>query len=244
MRMLFSGQEGVRPAVADVEGNLLIAALPEADRRRLLAVSEEVPLALTQVLCEKGEPTSHVYFPTEGFISLVTQVDGHPGLEVGMVGREGMLGTQLALGVDTTPLNALVQGPGNAWRIGASSFVREIRRSAVLRHTLNRYLYVLMAQLAMSSACQRFHMIGPRLARWLLMSQDRAGGNRFHVTHEFLACMLGVRRVGITAAATALQRHGLIRYRRGELIVLDRGGLEAASCGCYAAGELIYAGVQ
>lgn len=243
MRMLFSGQEGVRPAVADVEGNLLIAALPEADRRRLLAVSEEVPLALAQVLCEKGEPTSHVYFPTEGFISLVTQVDGHPGLEVGMVGREGMLGTQLALGVDTTPLNALVQGPGNAWRIGASSFVRETRRSAVLRHTLNRYLYVLMAQLAMSSACQRFHMIGPRLARWLLMSQDRAGGNRFHVTHEFLACMLGVRRVGITAAATALQRHGLIRYRRGELIVLDRGGLEAASCGCYAAGELIYAGV-
>lgn len=225
------------------DNNHLIAALPDADRRRLLACGEAVPLALAQVLCERGDPTAHVYFPTEGFISLVTRIDGDPGLEVGMVGREGMLGIQLALGVETTPLSALVQGPGTAWRIEAPAFVREARRSAVLRRILNRYLYVLMAQLAMSSACQRFHRIGPRLARWLLMSQDRAGTDRFHVTQEFLACMLGVRRVGVTAAATALQRHGLIHYRRGELTVLDRAGLEAASCGCYAAGEHVYAHV-
>lgn len=223
--------------------NHLIAALSDTDRDRLLACSDVVPLALAQVLCERSVPTRHVYFPTEGFISLVTRIDGDPGLEVGMVGREGMLGIQLALGVETTPWSALVQGPGTAWRIEASAFLREARRSAVLRHTLNRYLYVLMSQLAMSSACQRFHRIGPRLARWLLMSQDRAGTDRFHVTQEFLACMLGVRRVGITSAATALQRHGLIHYRRGELTVLDRAGLEAVACGCYAAGEHVYADV-
>jgi CRP-like cAMP-binding protein len=221
--------------------NHLIELLPRADRQRLLAACEPFELVLGEVLCERGQATRHVYFPVDGFISLVTTIDKHPGLEVGMVGREGMLGAQLALGVVLTPLRALVQGAGTARRIGADAFRREVTRSPALQRCLNRYLYVLMAQLAASAACLRFHLIGPRLARWLLMSQDRAHSERFHVTHEFLAYMLGVRRVGVTMAAGALQNSGLIRYHRGEMTVLDRAGLEAAACDCYAAGEASYA---
>jgi len=221
--------------------NHLIELLPRTDRRRLLDVCEPVLLKLSEVLCEPGSPTRHVYFPTDGFISLITLVEGHPGLEVGMVGREGMVGGQLALGVGASPVRALVQGAGGSWRIGTKAFRVELGRSAALRSTLDRYLYVLMAQLATSAACLRFHQIGPRLARWLLMSQDRAHSDTFHVTQEFLAYMLGVRRVGITAAASKLQRSGLIEYERGEMKVLDRSGLEAASCSCYAAGRQVYA---
>ncbi len=226
--------------MASVE-NHLIERLARKDRLRLLALCEPVHLVLGDVLCEPGKPTRHVYFPVDGFISLVAPIDGKPALEVGMVGREGMLGAQLALGVATVPLHALVQGPGAARRIGTAAFRVELARSAALQRGLNRYLYVLMGQLAASAACLRFHQIGPRLARWLLMSHDRAHTDRFHVTHEFLAYMLGVRRVGITAAAGVLQRAGLIEYHRGELKVLDRSGLEAAACGCYAADRQAYA---
>lgn len=221
--------------------NHLIELLPSCDRRRLLALCEPARLVLADVLCEPGQPTRHVYFPTAGFVSLVTRIDGHPGVEVGMVGREGMLGVQLVLGVVPAPLGALVQGTGMAWRVAAGSFRSELARSTALQRSLNRYLYVLMAQLAASAACLRFHLIEPRLARWLLMSQDRSRADSFHVTHEALACMLGVRRVGITVAAGALQRSGLITYHRGELTVLDRPGLEAAACGCYAADRRSYA---
>jgi len=214
--------------------NHLIEALPRKDRVSLLAISESVQLVLGEVLCERGGAMRHVYFPVDGFISLLTAVDTHPSLEVGMVGREGMLGASLTLGVPTTPLRAIVQGRGAAWRIGSAAFRRELARSPSLQRSLGRYLYVMMAQLASSAACLRFHLIGPRLARWLLMSQDRAHAERFHVTHEFLGYMLGVRRVGITTAAGALQRAGLIEYHRGELTVLDRSGLEAAACTCYA----------
>ncbi len=221
--------------------NHLIELLPDADRKRLLACSEPVKLVLEAVLRERDKPTDFVYFPVEGFASLITRIDGHPGLEVGMVGREGMLGAQLALGVRISPLHAMVQGGGMARRIEADAFVKELARSMALQGVMNRYLYVLMAQLAGSVACLRFHMIGPRLARWLLMSQDRVHSDRFCVTHEFLACMLGVRRVGITMAAGVLQRCGLIEYHRGDLTVLDRAGLEAAACSCYASDCLAYA---
>jgi len=221
--------------------NHLIELLPRKDRKSLLAICEPVQLVLADVLCEPGDPTRHVYFPTDGFISVVAVIAGHPGLEIGMVGREGMLGAQLALGVAAVPMHALVQGAGAAWRIGVGDFRRELSRSAALRRGLNRYIHVLMVQLGTSSACLRFHMIGPRLARWLLMTQDRAHADGFHVTHEFLAYMLGVRRVGITTAAVALQRSGLIVYHRGELTVLDRTGLEAAACSCYASDLAVYA---
>lgn len=221
--------------------NHLIERLPRTERLRLHAVCEPVQLQLSEVLCEPGAPTSQVYFPTEGFISLVAQLDGSPGLEVGMVGREGMLGAHLGQGVATQPLRALVQGAGPAWRVGSSDFTRVLALSPALQTGIQRYLYVLMAQLAAAAAFLRFHRIEPRLARWLLMSQDRAHGDHFHVTQEFLAYMLGVRRVGVTAAAGALQRRGLIAYHRGEVSVLDRRGLEAAACGCYAAQSRTYA---
>ena len=193
------------------------------------------------VLSEVGVPARHVYFPTEGFISLVTPIKGRPILEVGMIGREGMLGTHLVLGVRAAPLHALVQGPGTAWRIGAGAFRRELAHSSALQRGLNRYVYVMMMQLASAASCLRFHQIEPRLARWLLMTQDRAHSNAFHVTHEFLAYMLGVRRVGVTAAASALQQRGFIKYHRGEIQVLNRRGLEAAACSCYAADREGYA---
>ena len=221
--------------------NRLIALLPRADRLRLLAVCESVEVALGEVLAQRSEATRFVYFPVTCFASLITQVDEHPGIEVGMVGREGMLGVQLALGVERTPLHALVQGAGQAWRVGAAAFRDQLAASAALQAGMDRYLYVLMAQLATSASCLRFHLIGPRLARWLLMSHDRAHARQFHVTHEFLAYMLGVRRAGITVAALALQEGGLIEYHRGELTVIDRPGLEAAACSCYAADRASYA---
>lgn len=223
--------------------NHLIELLPREARQRLLALCESIELGFAEVLCEPGERTRYVYFPVDGFISLLTQIGGKAALEVGMVGREGMLGVQLVMGVRIAPLHALVQGSGTAWRIGASAFRRELAQSAALRKGLSRYTFVLMQQLAGSAACLRFHEIGPRLARWLLMSQDRAHSEDFRVTHEFLAYMLGVRRVGVTRAASALQRAGYIEYHRGALTVLDRGGLELAACSCYAADRTIYADV-
>jgi len=220
--------------------NHLIDLLPRDDKARLLALCQPVDLQLAQVLTERGVVNRHVWFPVNAVISLVAVIDHHPGLEVGMVGREGMLGATLALGVPVVPLRAVVQGAGSAWRVCTAPFKAELAHSLALRQLLRRYLYVRMAQLAAAAPCLRFHLIGPRLARWLLMSQDRAHADHFHITHEFLAYMLGVRRVGITVAAGGLQRSGLIRYHRGEITVLDRPGLEAAACPCYAADQKAY----
>jgi CRP-like cAMP-binding protein len=227
----------------DSTENRLIARLSRRDRASLLDISESVELELGTVLCEPGEPTRHVYFPIDCFISLVATIEGVPALEVGMVGREGLVGAQLVLGVGAMPLHALVQGAGTARRLAATPFRRALCASSSLQQALNRYVYVLMAQLATSAVCTRFHSVEPRLARWLLMTQDRADSDSFHLTHEFLAHMLGVRRVGITGAASDLQRNGLIRYRRGEITVLDRAGLEAAACSCYGADRLAYDGM-
>jgi CRP-like cAMP-binding protein len=220
--------------------NHLIEILPRQDRRNLLAVCEPVELVMSAVLCEPGQPTRHAYFPTHSFVSLLTLVDEKSTLEVGMVGREGMLGVQLALGATITPLRGLVQGSGEAWRITADALRKQLALSAALRRNIQLYVYVLMKQFASSAACVRFHQIDQRLARWLLMTQDRAHADDFHVTHEFLAFMLGVRRVGVTSAAGVLQRRGLIEYRRGAVTVVDRSGLEAAACSCYATDRSAY----
>jgi CRP-like cAMP-binding protein len=223
--------------------NRLIEALPRQDRNRILRCCEPVDIVFGTILCEPEEPYRHVYFPLTGFISLVAIVSGHQPLEMGLIGNEGLLGVTMVLGVNSVPLRGLVQGSGTALRMAAPRFRRELRDSPVLLRVLHHYLYVLMAQLSQTAACTHFHEVEARLARWLLMTHDRAHADHFHLTHEFLADMLGVRRSAVTIAAGGLQRKKLIHYTRGEISILDRRGLEAASCECYEAVIDDYAGL-
>lgn len=213
--------------------NRLLAALPDNDRRRILAGCETVHLAFADVLYTPGEAIDHVYFPTESFISLIMPIDDSASLEVGMVGDEGMFGVPLALDVDISPVRAVVQGEGPALRMDAVGFRRELARSAALRHEIDLYVFVRMAQLAQTAGCTRFHVVEARLARWLLMTRDRVRSGEFRMTHEFLSHMLGVRRVGVTEAASALQRRKLIEYTRGHIRILNHRGLQDAACACY-----------
>jgi CRP-like cAMP-binding protein len=220
--------------------NHLIALLPSKDRQHLLAGCEQVELIFGNVLCEPGEHIRNVYFPINSYVSLVTQIDDHVKLEVGLVGSEGMFGTSLVLGVDVPSMHSVVLGGGTAWRIDAADFIVKLQQNPALQQELKRYIHVLMSQLAQMAVCSRFHVAEERLARWLLMTADRAHSAQFHVTHEFLAYMLGVRRVGITNAAGSLQKRKLIRYSRGDITIIDRGGLEAASCVCYRTDKETY----
>lgn len=213
--------------------NQLLVELPEVERNAFMAACETVELSFGEVLLQPTETFTHVYFPIDSFISLIAVVGTDSRLEVAMAGREGMLGMPLVLSVEETQLIALVQGEGSALRMNAESFQRLLPDSPVLHQRLKRYIYVVMTQLATSAACNHFHRIEERLARWLLMTQDRAGTDQLNLTHEFLAMMLGVRRAGITLAAIALQARGLICYQRGTITVLDRPGLIEASCDCY-----------
>lgn len=220
---------------AHLPANRLLEGLPLVIRNRIVELCEPVDLAFGTVLCEPDAPIQHVYFPITSFISLVTTLPNHQPLEMGLIGTEGMLGVTLALGVNNAPMLAIVQGSGKALRMPAEQLRHELRESLFLLHTLNRYLYVLMTQLARTAACTHFHEIGPRLARWLLMIHDRAPSDHLNLTQEYLANMLGVRRSGITVAAGTLQDRKLIRYTRGKITILDRKGLEATSCDCYQA---------
>ena len=213
--------------------NRLLDRLPARDQVRVMAACEPIELLFREVLAEPGEAISHVYFPTGSIISLLTPMGGKNILEVALAGSEGICGAPIALGVATSPVHALVQGSGSAWRMGAADFRRKLARIPALRNCIDRYLYVLMTQLIQTAGCNRFHVVEQRVARWLLMTADRAHSPSFHITHEHLAEMLGVRRVGITEAASAMQARKLIGYKRGAVTILDRKGLERASCACY-----------
>ena len=220
--------------------NRLIEGLPRRERQRFLQQCETVDLTFGDILCEPEQPFAHVYFPLRGFISLVATLTGHQPLEMGLIGNEGALGATLVLGVNAAPMRAVVQGKGTALRMSAAQLRQELRDSPRLERRLSHYLYVLMAQLSQSAACSHFHEIEPRLARWLLMTHDRAHADHFHLTHEYLAEMLGVRRSGVTIAAGVLQSRKLISYSRGEITIIDRKGLEAVSCECYDADAADY----
>ena len=215
--------------------NRLIEALPDKERDRLLERCESVELRFGTILCEPDAPYECVYFPVAGFVSLMMRMGSHRPLEMALIGNEGMLGVTLALGVDLAPMRAVVQGTGTALRMSAEQFQQQLHNTPCLLRTLHRYLYVLMAQFSRTAACTHFHEIEPRLARLLLTTHDRAHADHFYLTHEYLAAMLGVRRSGVTIAAGTLQQRGLIHYIRGEISVLNRRGLEAASCECYDA---------
>jgi CRP-like cAMP-binding protein len=213
--------------------NLLLASLPQAEADDLLEQLTPVELAFGQVLYEPGQAMRDVYFPLQGLVSLRTLVGSRLGLEVGMVGREGMVGIPLALGVALSPMRALVQGRGDGLRMSRDRFDAAMARSPALSKALLVYAGSLMAQIARTAACNRFHVVEARLARWLLMARDRTGAADFAMTQEFLSGMLGVRRVGVSEAASAFQRKKLIEYSRGHIRIVDHAGLEAASCSCY-----------
>ncbi len=213
--------------------NHLIELLPAQERLLLLRHCEVVELQFGIVLCEHNQEYRHLYFPMSGFISLVTKLSGHKPLEMCVIGNEGMLGVTMVLGLSNVPMQAVVQGKGTAWRIDVGELQQLLRHCPQLRKILSQYLFVLMVQLSQSAACAHFHEIDQRLARWLLMSQDRAHSNEFHLTHQFLADMLGVRRSGVTVAAGLMQQHELIQYSRGKISITDRTALKRASCECY-----------
>jgi CRP-like cAMP-binding protein len=218
--------------VSPRNSNQLLSTLSAKERARFVAACVPVKLEYEELIAQSGDAIAHVYFPTTGFLSLLRPIEGD-NIEVALAGDEGMFGWPLSVGVDTSNVKALVQGAGTALRLSPKAFQRQLSLSATLRRTIGRYAYVLMTQFAQTVGCNRFHVVEQRLARWLLMSADRAHSNSFRVTHEFLANMLGVRRAGVTKAAGQLQNRGLIQYRRGNLDILDRPGLECASCGCY-----------
>jgi len=212
--------------------NRLLVALPRDEYHRLLPHLEKVPLPLRDILYEANGPIAHVFFPLIGVVSLVIMDSGFT-LEVGVIGNEGMVGTPVFLGSDRSPTRAIAQIPGEALRMEAKVLQKEMGRGGPLQGVVQRYTQTMVNQISQSVVCNHRHSVEKRMCRWLLMSHDRVGADEFPLTHEFLAQMLGVCRPTLTAVAGALQRAGLISYHRGTITVLDRKGLEAASCECY-----------
>ena len=217
----------------DQTSNQLLAALPSADFERLAPMLELVQVDVGDVLFEPRDPIRAIYFPHDSLVSLLGVAEGRMTLEVGLVGREGMLGATVALGHDTAQVRAVVQRSGSASRMDSALFRAEFANNPALQRVLYRYTDTLLAQAIQIAVCSRFHVLEARLARSLLVTRDRLQSDKFHLTHEFLAHALGVRRVGVTKAASALQQQGLIIYSRGNIEILDVDGLAAASCKCY-----------
>ena len=214
--------------------NHLLAALPEPDWLRWQAQLEAIELPLGQVLYESGAALDHVYFPTDAIVSLLYVMENGASAEIAMVGHEGLVGISLFMGGDTTPSRAVVQSAGHGFRLPAEVMKREFDRSGAVMHLLLRYTQALITQMAQTAVCNRHHSLDQQLCRWLLLSLDRLRGNQLLMTQELIANMLGVRREGVTEAASKLQKQGLITYRRGQITVLDRPRLEEMCCECYA----------
>lgn len=228
-----------RPAQPDIQ-NRLLAALPRRDYQRLSRYLEPVSLPLQQVLHEPGDTIRHVYFPQSGVISLLTVVGPNKAAEVAVVGREGVVGESTTLGINVSQVRALVQGEGTALRIESSRLRREFEGNGAWFRELFRFSNALMSQAAQTAACNRFHTVEARLARWLLATRDRVNSRHIHLTQEFLSMMLGVRRVGITEAAKNLQQLKLITYSRGHIQLLDPARLETTACAYYGKVREIY----
>lgn len=220
--------------------NQLLDHLPAAERKRLLAQSMPVPLRVGHLLAVQDKPVQSLLFPVQGCLSLVTSLSAHARLQVGMVGSEGVLGAQLLLGVAASPVSVLVQQGGQAWGLPAAVLRHELPTSPGLRRLLMCHLHVQLRQSATAAACLHWHALQARLARWLLMGQDRARSEGFAATQEGMAQLLGARRVGVTVAAGRLQAAGLIQYHRGWITISDRAGLEGAACACYAQDSASY----
>jgi CRP-like cAMP-binding protein len=224
--------------------NHLLGALPRKDYHKLLPVLEPVKLAFREVLYESHAQIRHVYFPIDCFVSMLTTVDAGRAAEVGLIGSEGMIGVPMALGVAVSPFRAVVQGGGTAMRLKTGDFRRHFSNSPALKREVFLFTHLLMIQIAQTAACNRFHVVTQRMARWILMTRDRVNSNEFPITQEFLALMLGVRRVGVSAAMCGLRERKLIVYRHGTITVLDREGLMAAACVCYKTVKDTYAQAQ
>jgi PAS domain S-box-containing protein len=214
--------------------NTLLAALPRNDYAALLDGLQPVTLTYGTVLYEPGELIGHVYFPIDCVVSLLATVGDRQAMEVGLVGREGMAGISLAFGTDVASVRGLVQAGGSALRMKSERFRKGFEQSLPLQREVYRYTYAKLALARQTAACNRFHAVEARLARWLLMTSDRVGSEEFFLTQAFLADMLGVRRAGVNEAAGAVQVRKLISYSRGKIRILNRKGLEAAACQCYA----------
>jgi CRP-like cAMP-binding protein len=220
--------------------NRLLAALPRANLQRLAPFLEPVSLKFGEVLHEPGARIRHVYFPYGGVISLLSVVSPGKAAEIGLVGNEGMVGASAALGIHVSEFRAVVQGDGTGVRMASSRLYQESMTHGPWYRELFRFTQVLMNQAAQTAACNRFHQVEARLARWLLATRDRVHSPRFHLTHEFLSLMLGVQRAAITVAAIKLQNRGLITYTRGNIQLLDANGLEAVACECYGVVKRMY----
>ena len=211
----------------------MLAALPPEDFRRLQPYLEPFPLVAGRVVLEEGEPVDWVIFPSTGVVSLLVRLSDGRGVEASAIGREGMAGVPAFLGGTRSPMQGISQVKGAAWRLPAARLRRETAPGMPLRALIERYTNALIASAAQSLACIRFHQVDERCARWLLVTHDTVGEATFELTHEFLSNMLGVRRAGVTEAVGALQAAGLIRSMRGRFTIVDRAGLESASCECY-----------
>ena len=224
----------------DPRQNQLLAALPYAEWERFQPLLEPVDLPLGKVLCESGRTLSHVYFPTTALVSLQYVTEDGASMEIGMVGKEGVIGVSMFMGGHSTTSSAVVQCAGKGFRVRADAMLLEFERGGAAMRLLLRYTQALITQTSQTAVCNRHHSLDQQLCRWLLRSLDRLATGELTVTQDLIANMLGVRREGVTEAAGRLQEAGLIKYRRGHITVLDRARLEKRSCECYAVVKIEY----